>query len=195
MSGTALKAIVGLGNPGEKYSKTRHNAGFWLIERLLLQNGGSLKTQSRLHGNYAQISVAGQSLHLLQPSTFMNVSGRAVRALLDFYKLQAEEILIVHDELDLPAGTVRLKRGGGAGGHNGLKDTIRCIGPDFPRMRIGIGHPGDREQVLNYVLSSPGKAEAAQLDEAMDDGARAVSDWVDRGWDFAVNQLHSKRAN
>lgn len=186
-----LKAIVGLGNPGEKYAKTRHNAGFWLIERLAAQSGVVLKQQSRMHGLYGQASLSGQAVHLLMPLTFMNVSGRAVRALLDFYKLQPEQILLVHDELDLPAGTARLKRGGGAGGHNGLKDTIACIGPEFARLRVGIGHPGDRAQVLNYVLSAPGKIEAGLIDQAIDNSARAAEDWLDRGWDFAVNRLHS----
>lgn len=186
-----LKAIVGLGNPGEKYTKTRHNAGFWLIEQLLRENSASTKSVSRLHGLYAQASIRNQPIHLLMPMTFMNVSGRAVRALMDFYKLQPEQILVVHDELDLPAGTVRLKRGGGPGGHNGLKDTISCIGREFARMRIGVGHPGDREQVLGYVLSAPGKADAAALERAIDSGCRAVDDWLDRGWDYAVNRLHS----
>ncbi len=186
-----LKAIVGLGNPGEKYTKTRHNAGFWLIEQLLRENHASAKSVSRLHGLHAQVSIRNQPVHLLMPMTFMNVSGRAVRALMDFYKLQPEQILVVHDELDLPAGTARLKRGGGPGGHNGLKDTIRCIGREFARLRIGVGHPGDREQVLGYVLSAPGKADARALDQAVDAGCRAIDDWLERGWDYAVNRLHS----
>lgn len=188
-----LKAIVGLGNPGEKYARTRHNAGFWLTEQLLRENGASAKSVTRLHGLYAQTSIRQTPLHVLMPMTFMNVSGRSIRALMDFYKLAPEQILVVHDELDLPAGTVRLKRGGGPGGHNGLKDTIRCIGRDFARMRIGVGHPGDREQVLGYVLSAPGKADAVALDNAVDAGCRAVEDWLDRGWDFAVNRLHSSQ--
>ena len=187
------KAVIGLGNPGEKYSKTRHNAGFWLVERLSQRHAGQLRPESRFHGDYAQLLIEGRKLHLLQPTTFMNVSGRSVRALLDFYKLQPEELLVVHDELDLPAGTVRLKRGGGPGGHNGLKDTIRCIGPDFARLRIGIGHPGSREQVLGYVLSPPSRDDAQRLDAALDYGSQAVEDWLARGWDIAVNQLHSRK--
>ena len=188
---TELKAIIGLGNPGEKYAKTRHNAGFWLIERLLERSGEAARAQSRLHGLHAQVTLCGQSLHVLMPSTFMNVSGRSVRALLDFYKLQPEQMLVVHDELDLPAGTVRLKRGGGPGGHNGLKDTIACIGREFPRLRVGIGHPGARDKVLSYVLSPPSKQESAQLEQAIEDSCRAIEDWLERGWDFAVNRLHS----
>ncbi len=188
-----LKAIVGLGNPGEKYARTRHNAGFWLIEQLLRESGESAKSVTRLHGLYAQASIRQTPVHMLMPMTFMNVSGRSIRALMDFYKLAPEQILVVHDELDLPAGTVRLKRGGGPGGHNGLKDTIRCIGREFARMRIGVGHPGDREQVLGYVLSAPGKADAVALDHAVDAGCRAVEDWLDRGWDYAVNRLHSSQ--
>lgn len=187
----SLKAIVGLGNPGEKYSKTRHNAGFWFVERVAGQAGAAFRLQSRLHGLHAQASVRGQTLHLLMPGTFMNASGRAVRALLDFYKLEPAQILIVHDELDLPPGVLRLKQGGGPGGHNGLKDTIACIGKDFPRLRIGIGHPGARDRVLSYVLSNPGRDEAACLERGIDDGLRALDDWLERGWDHAVNRLHS----
>lgn len=185
-------AVIGLGNPGEKYSRTRHNAGFWLIERLCERHRGEMRAQTRLHGDYGQLAMGPHKLHLLKPTTFMNVSGRAVRALMDYYKLQPEELLIVHDEMDLPAGTVRLKRGGGPGGHNGLKDIIRCIGRDFARLRVGIGHPGDREQVLGYVLSPPAKAEAQRLDLAVDNGCIAIETWLARGWDIAVNELHSR---
>ncbi len=188
-------AIIGLGNPGEKYSRTRHNAGFWLIERLIARHGGEMKAVSRLHGEHGQLAIGGERLHLLRPQTFMNVSGRSVRALLDFYKLQPQQLLVAYDDLDLPVGTARLKRGGGPGGHNGMKDIIRCIGPDFARLRIGIGHPGDRAQVLSYVLSSPGKAEAAQLEEAIDDGCLAIETWLARGWDVAVNQLHARKVS
>lgn len=195
MAEGVFKAVIGLGNPGEKYSKTRHNAGFWLIERLCQRHGGEVRAQSRLHGEYGQVTISGERIHLLMPTTFMNVSGRAVRALLDYYKLQPAELLVAHDELDLPAGTVRLKRGGGAGGHNGLKDIIRCVGGDFARLRIGVGHPGDREQVLSHVLSPPSKAEAQRLELAVDDGCIAVEDCLAKGWDIAVNQLHSKKGN
>lgn len=190
----APKALIGLGNPGEKYLRTRHNAGFWLVERLLARHGSpSLRDNTRLHGLYGQLELAGSRLHLLLPLTFMNLSGRAVRALLDFYKLAPQELLIVHDDLDLPPGTARLKRGGGAGGHNGLKDTIRCIGPDFARLRIGIGHPGDRGQVLPYVLSAPGREEQRLMDQALERGSEAVELCLERGWDFAVNRLHSEK--
>ena len=192
MAEQGLKAVVGLGNPGEKYSKTRHNAGFWLIDELVRRHAGDVRAQARLHGVYGQIGIAGHKLHLLAPTTFMNVSGRAVRALLDFYKLEPGEILVAHDELDLPAGTARLKRGGGPGGHNGLKDIIRCIGPEFARLRIGIGHPGARDQVLGYVLSSPGRDEAIELDHAITAACDAVENCIGRGWDAAVQQLHSR---
>ena len=195
VSAAALKAIVGLGNPGEKYRRTRHNAGFWFVERLLARHAGEgLRLQSRMHGEFGQLQLGGERLHLLMPATYMNLSGRAVRALLDFYKLQPAEMLVVHDELDLPPGTVRLKRGGGPGGHNGLKDTIACIGPDFARLRIGIGHPGDRSQVLNYVLSAAGKDEQVLLDGACERACEAVEDWLANGWNFAVNRLHTKES-
>lgn len=188
-----LKAVVGLGNPGEKYRRTRHNAGFWFLERLLARHQGeALRPQGRMHGEVGQLTIGGQRLHLLRPSTFMNLSGRAVRALMDFYKLSAEEMLVVHDELDLPPGTVRLKRGGGPGGHNGLKDTIACIGPEFARLRIGIGHPGDRGKVLGYVLAAAGREEQDALDEAVERACDALEDWLARGWNQAVNRLHTK---
>ncbi len=185
-----IAAVVGLGNPGEKYARTRHNAGFWVVDRMA--GSGYWKLQTRLHGAHQQIDVPGGRLHLLKPDTFMNRSGLSVRGLMDFYKLAPQQLIVVHDDLDLPAGTVRLKRGGGAGGHNGLKDTIRCIGPDFARMRVGIGHPGDREQVLGYVLAGAGRDEQLRLDEAVEAGATALRNIISEGWDRTVQALHSK---
>lgn len=187
----SIAAVVGLGNPGDKYARTRHNAGYWLVDELAARAGESWRSQARLHGEHAQVDVPGGRLHLLKPTTFMNVSGRAVRALADFYKLEPAQVLIVHDELDLPAGTARFKRGGGAGGHNGLKDTIRCLGPEFPRLRIGIGHPGRREEVLGYVLAAAGRDEQARLDHAIATSAPLVERWLADGWDRVVHDLHS----
>lgn len=184
--------VAGLGNPGDKYAHTRHNAGFWMVDMLALAGQASWKTQSKLHAEICEIDLAGgQRALLAKPQTFMNKSGLALRAIMDFYKIGLDQVLVAHDELDLPPGRVRMKRGGGAGGHNGLKDIIRHCGPEFSRMRIGVGHPGRKEAVLGHVLSAAGAAEQAQLDEGCTLAARAVEDWLVAGWDAAVQRLHS----
>lgn len=188
--------IVGLGNPGPKYERTRHNAGFWLVDELARQYGGDFRAQARMHAETAEITLAnGQRCILAKPQTFMNVSGKSVRALVDFYKLPLTDVLVAHDELDLPAGRVRMKKAGGPGGHNGLKDIIRHCGPEFLRLRIGVGHPGRREAVLGHVLSAAGKDEQIDLDRAIDLGAKAVVAWQEKGWEPAVQELHSTPHN
>ncbi|MDQ3260607.1 MAG: aminoacyl-tRNA hydrolase [Pseudomonadota bacterium] len=163
-----IKLIVGLGNPGSDYAKTRHNAGFWWINELCANERVSLKPDKKFHGNTARLSVGGHELWLLQPMTYMNVSGRAVLALATFYKIVPQEILVVHDELDLPPGTVKMKHGGGHGGHNGLKDIVAHLStPDFWRLRIGIGHPGDRDAVLHFVLRPPRVEERVAMEESI----------------------------
>lgn len=168
----APRLIVGLGNPGAEYEDTRHNAGFWLCERLAAKLGADLKRESRFHG------IAGRThdqVWLLMPQTFMNRSGQAVAALARFYRISPADMLVLHDELDLPAGALRLKFGGGLGGHNGLKDIAAHFGTqDFWRLRIGVGHPGDRNQVVDYVLKKPRGEERILIDEALE---RALSAW------------------
>jgi len=190
MSST-LKAIVGLGNPGNDYSQTRHNAGFWFVERLAERHRGAFRVENKFHGELARIDVGEQSFLLLKPGTFMNRSGLAVQALAQFYKIAAGDILIAHDELDLPTGTVRLKAGGGHGGHNGLRDLHRVLGDGYLRLRIGIGHPGDKNLVLNYVLGRPSRADEDLVIKSIDDACEAIDTWAVRGWDRAVNQLHT----
>jgi peptidyl-tRNA hydrolase, PTH1 family len=169
----ALRLIVGLGNPGAEYSETRHNAGFWFCERLARELGVTLAREPRFHG-YAG-NARGDNLWLLLPQTFMNRSGQSVGALLRFYRIEPEQMLVVHDELDLPPGQMRLKFGGGLGGHNGLKDITSHLGTqDYWRLRVGIGHPGDKNEVANYVLNPPRKEEAAEIDAALD---RALLAW------------------
>ena len=168
-----LRLIVGLGNPGAEYSETRHNAGFWFCERLARELSTSLSHEGRFHG------IAGnartQGLWILLPQTFMNRSGLSVRALAQFYKIEPREILVVHDELDIPPGQLRLKFGGGSGGHNGLKDISSHLGtPDYWRLRIGVGHPGDRNEVVNFVLKPPRREEQEAIDAALD---RALLAW------------------
>ena len=169
----APRLVVGLGNPGSDYSETRHNAGFWFCERLASELGARFNHEARFHGLVANARAAG--VWLLMPQTFMNRSGQAVGALARFYRIEPTEILVVHDELDLPPGQLRLKFGGGLGGHNGLKDTSAHLGTnDYWRLRIGIGHPGDRNEVVNYVLKPARRDEQTLIDEALD---RALLAW------------------
>ncbi|MEQ1440447.1 aminoacyl-tRNA hydrolase [Fontimonas sp. SYSU GA230001] len=186
-----LHAIVGLGNPGDEYARTRHNAGFWFADLLAGRGRASLRREAKFHGDFARIKLGGVDVLLLKPQTFMNRSGQAVQALAQFYKLSPDRILVAHDELDLPAGTVRLKLGGGHGGHNGLRDIHRALGEGYRRLRVGIGHPGDKNLVLNYVLGRPGRDDEAAILAALDRSADAVETWLSRGWDRAITQLHT----
>ena len=188
----AIRLIVGLGNPGREYESTRHNVGFlWVDELARLQNLG-FRSEAKFHGLTARGQLHGHEVLLLKPQTFMNVSGRSVGALVQFYKIPPEEMLVVHDELDLPPGVARLKIGGGHGGHNGLKDIIAHLGSrDFWRLRIGIGHPGDRSEVSNYVLNDPRREERELIDEAMQK-AQSIAHLVIEGkTEAAMLKLHS----
>ncbi|NMG47813.1 aminoacyl-tRNA hydrolase [Azoarcus communis] len=187
------RLVVGLGNPGSEYSETRHNAGFWFCERLADKLGVRFSHESRFHGLVANARDAG--VWLLMPQTFMNRSGQAIGALARFYRIEPAEILLVHDELDVPPGQLRLKFGGGLGGHNGLKDTSAHLNTnDYWRLRIGIGHPGDRNEVVNYVLKPARREEQTQIDEAID---RALLAWptLARGdWNSATQRLNARPA-
>ncbi|MDQ7989704.1 MAG: aminoacyl-tRNA hydrolase [Candidatus Dactylopiibacterium sp.] len=191
MSPTAPRLIVGLGNPGAEYTETRHNAGFWFCERLAHALGATLNHESRFHGF---VGRAGNTWFLL-PQTFMNRSGQAVQALAHFHRIPPGEILVVHDELDIPPGQLRLKFGGGLGGHNGLKDiTARLSTQDYWRLRIGIGHPGDKSQVASFVLNRPRREEQDEIDRALD---RALAAWpqIARGdWNAATQHINARPA-
>jgi PTH1 family peptidyl-tRNA hydrolase len=190
MSG--IRLIVGLANPGKQYAETRHNVGAWFLKELARQTQVSLSSESKFHGLAANCSIGGVQCRLLEPTTFMNESGRAVRAMAQFYKLKPDDILVVHDELDFDAGVIRLKKGGGHGGHNGLRDIIACLGtPEFYRMRIGIGHPGNRNQVTGYVLGQPNKADKDKIVQAVDDGLRVVDDILEGDFEKAMRYLHN----
>ena len=156
--------LVGLGNPGPSHAKQRHNAGFMALDALAQKLGASGAVQ-KFHGECAKAEYAGESLLLLKPQTFMNLSGKSVQAAMAFYKLAPEQIIVLHDELDLPLGTLRIKQGGGHGGHNGLRDIDACVGQDYWRIRLGIGHPGTKEQVHGYVLARFGADERAVVDK------------------------------
>ena len=188
-----VKAIIGLGNPGADYEDTRHNAGAWLVEAIARDSLASLRVEKKFLGLYAKVNFAGHELHLLNPTTFMNRSGGAVAALCQFFKLSPDELLVAHDELDIAPGTARYKQGGGHGGHNGLRDTIRALGNDnaFHRLRIGIGHPGDAKLVTNYVLARPGKTERQAIDAVIDECLFTLPDALTGDWAKAMNRLHS----
>ena len=184
--------VVGLGNPGADYENTRHNAGALFVEALARDAGQTLRPEKKYHGLYARIQWQGLDLHLLNPSTFMNRSGTAIKALADFFKIPPEQILVAHDELDLPPGTAKLKKGGGHGGHNGLRDTIAHLGTnDFQRLRLGIGHLGDSRKVTGYVLGRLGKQETEQLNAVFDEVMRVLPDAASGKLAAAMNRLHS----
>ena len=187
-----IKLIVGLGNPGREYEETRHNAGFWWVDAFARAQHFAFKAEGKFHGLAARGMVQSHELFLLKPQTFMNVSGRGVGALAQFYKIAPEQILVVHDELDLPPGSAKLKLGGGHGGHNGLKDIIAHLGSrEFWRLRIGIGHPGDRAEVVNYVLNAPRREEMALIEQAMQ-RAQDVAHLIAEGkLEAAMLKLHS----
>lgn len=188
-----IKLIVGLGNPGEKYADTRHNAGEWLIERLARRFNVSLNPENKFFGKTVRTLVNGKEVRLLVPTTFMNLSGKAVGALASFYRIKPEEILVIHDELDLPAGTAKLKQGGGHGGHNGLKDIVAQLGNNnnFYRLRIGIGHPGHRDLVAGYVLNKPSPADRDALEKVLDEATDCVEMIFKDGMVKATNRLNS----
>lgn len=187
-----LKLFVGLGNPGEKYVRTRHNAGAWWVEQLATQLDVSLRFSPNFHGKTATITVSGQTSFLIQPTTFMNLSGQSVRAISQYYRIPPENILVVHDELDFPVGTVRLKKGGGHGGHNGLRDIIQHLHTDgFYRLRLGIGHPGHRDQVHNYVLGCPSSHDLSLINQAIDRSMHVVTDLMQGDIDKAMQKLHT----
>ncbi len=189
---SAIRCVVGLGNPGPKYAETRHNVGFWLVDRLARRYGATLRAENKFSGELARMRSEAGECWLLKPMTYMNNSGRAVSALARFYKIPLEQILVVHDELDLAPGVVRLKKGGGHGGHNGLRDIVSAMGgKDFYRARIGIGHPGHKDAVTDYVLSRPYKAEQAAIEQGLDELERHWSLIQAGEMQSAMQAIHS----
>jgi peptidyl-tRNA hydrolase, PTH1 family len=192
MAGLPLRIIVGLGNPGPEHLVTRHNAGFWFVDLLARRHGGEFRDYRKFSGETAKINIEGQELVLLKPTTYMNRSGLSIRQLSDFYKIKPEDILVAHDELDLPVGTVRLKQGGGHGGHNGLRDTIAHISETFWRMRLGIGHPGNKAEVIDYVLTRAPRAEEDLILEAVGTAVDCIPLLLEQGAERAMTRLHSR---
>jgi peptidyl-tRNA hydrolase, PTH1 family len=191
MSASPLKLIVGLGNPGAQYARTRHNAGFWLLDELARRYNASFRDESRYKAELARIRVGDEELWLLKPMSFMNNSGGPVQSVAGFYKIPVESILVAYDELDFPAGKIRLRQGGGAGGHNGIRDIIAQMGDPFWRLRIGIGHPGDKAAVLNYVLGRPQADDERLIMDTVQAAIDIVPMLLTEGPQKAMNRLHT----
>lgn len=188
-----IDMIVGLGNPGSEYADTRHNAGFWFLDEVIRKYGGNFKSEKKFHGEVARTTIDGQQIWLLKPDTFMNLSGQAVLALMQFYKIELQNILVVHDDLDLPAGDARLKSGGGHGGHNGLRDIIsRCGGNGFQRLRLGIGHPGHKEKVTGHVLKKASSDDRIAIENAIDSALQVLPQCISGDMQKAMQALHTK---
>jgi len=189
----AIKLIVGLGNPGKDYQSHRHNVGFWFCDALAHLYSGTFKKETKFFGDVAQVNIAGSNLRLLKPNTYMNRSGQSIQSLAKFYQINTDEILVAHDELDLNPGIARVKFGGGHGGHNGLRDTIKALSSnDFYRLRIGIGHPGDRSKVADFVLHTPNRSEVEPIQTALVNSLNVIEQVVKGDIEPAMKALHTQ---
>lgn len=188
-----IRLIVGLGNPGREYADTRHNAGFWYLDLLAKELSASFVMEGKFFGEVARLKIDGGDLYLLKPQTYMNLSGKAVQALASFYKIAPEEILVVHDELDFKPGIIKLKQGGGNGGHNGLKDIDRVIGKNYWRLRAGIGHPGDSNRVAGYVLNNPPVDERIEIERVLARALAVSEDLILARFSIAQKILHTNQ--
>ena len=189
-----IRLIVGLGNPGSKYHDTRHNAGFNFVDQMTEKFGSQLSEQSKFHCYIAQINMSPYTVKIAKPTTFMNLSGQSILALCQFHKIELDQILVAHDELDLPPGVARLKTGGGHNGHNGLRNIIDCFGgnKNFHRLRIGIGHPGHKSKVHNYVLSKPSPDEQISTATSIQATLNFIPDIVKGDFQKVMRELHQK---
>ena len=194
MSGNPLKLIVGLGNPGPQHDSNRHNAGVIFLHHLCKSYGGQLRAESKFFGEFATISIDGQDVKLLFPTTFMNHSGKSVAAVCRFYKIESQQMLVAYDEIDFEVGVTRFKEGGGHGGHNGIRDIVNALGgnSDFYRLRIGVGHPGHKSMVSDHVLSDPSRSEADAIMSNIEDAIRVIPQAVKGEWEDAMLQLHTE---
>lgn len=191
MAGLALQLVVGLGNPGAEHEDTRHNAGFWFVDGLAGRHDAPLKHERRFNADAGRATIAGTALWLLKPMGYMNRSGQSVRSFCEYFQIPVERVLVVHDELDLPVGVARLKHGGGAGGHNGLRDVIAHIGEEFWRIRIGVGHPGQRDEVIDYLLQRATAADERLIREAIELALGELPRLLTEGAEKTMNRLHS----
>jgi PTH1 family peptidyl-tRNA hydrolase len=188
----SIRIIAGLGNPDDKYERTLHNAGFWFVDAVAQKYGGSFRYEKKFDAGCCKISLQGEDIWLVKPQSYMNLSGGPIRGVLDYYRLKATELLVAHDEIDLPPGTTRLKQAGGHGGHNGLRDIIRHCGAEFMRLRLGVGHPGEKNQVTGHVL----KRGSADVERAVEDNIvnaiNVLPLLVDGDLNAAQKELHTK---
>jgi len=187
-----IRIIAGLGNPEDKYERTLHNAGFWFVDTLARKYGGKFGFDKKFDADYCRIDLHGENVWLVKPQSFMNLSGGPIRAMLDYYRLRISELLVAHDEIDLPPGTTRLKLGGGHGGHNGLRDIIKHCGPDFLRLRLGVGHPGEKSKVTNYVLKRGSNEVESAVERSIDEAVDIMPILIDAGLNAAMKKLHTK---
>ncbi len=189
---THLSLIAGLGNPESKHARTLHNAGFWFADAVAREFGGTFRYEKKFDAEVCRVRIAAGEVWVAKPQSYMNLSGGPIRGLLDYYRLHAEHLLIAHDEIDLPPGTVRLKRGGGHGGHNGIRDVIRHCGSEFMRLRLGVGHPGDKDKVTAYVLAAaPSQTEAALM-KNIDEAVAVLEVLAETGLEAAMKKLHTR---
>ena len=190
-----IRIIAGLGNPEEKYERTLHNAGFWFVDELARKYGGSFRYEKKFDADYCRINLHGEDVWLVKPQSYMNCSGQPIRGVLDYYRLKTDQLLVAHDEIDLPPGTVRLKEGGGHGGHNGLRDIIKHCGNEFLRLRLGVGHPGEKHKVTGHVLKRGSADTEAAVERNIDDAVAVMPDVVDGSINAAMKKLHTKASD
>ena len=190
---STVTIIAGLGNPEEKYERTLHNAGFWFVDALARKYVGVWRFEKKFDAELCRMNLHGDDIWLVKPQSYMNLSGQPVRGMIDYYRLKPTALLVAHDEIDLPPGTVRLKKGGGHGGHNGIRDVIKHCGAEFIRLRIGVGHPGEKSQVTNYVLKRGPADIETEVERAIDDAIAVLPTLLDDGLDAAMKKLHTKK--
>jgi len=189
---THLSIIVGLGNPEDKYGRTLHNAGFWFVDAVARKYGGQFRYEKKFDAECCRVDIQGQEVWLVKPQSYMNLSGGPVRGVMDYYRLNVRHLLVAHDEIDLPPGTVRLKKGGGHGGHNGIRDVMQHCGSDFMRLRLGVGHPGEKTRVTGYVLKRGSADVERALEDNVDDAIAVLPLLMDDGLNAATKALHTK---
>jgi len=187
-----LKLIAGLGNPEERYERTLHNAGFWFVDELARRANAQFRYEKRFDADVCKVSIGGDDVWLVKPQSYMNLSGGPVRGVLDYYRMKPDALLVAHDEIDLPPGTVRLKKGGGHGGHNGIRDVIKHCGADFMRLRLGVGHPGDKDKVTGHVLKRASADVESAVAGNVDEAADAIVTLANDGLSAAMKLLHTK---
>lgn len=188
----SIRIIAGLGNPEDKYERTLHNAGFWFVDALADKYGGSFRYEKKFDADYCRINLHGEDVWLVKPQSYMNLSGGPIRGLMDYYRLKVSDLLVAHDEIDLPPGTTRLKSGGGHGGHNGLRDIINHCSADFVRLRLGVGHPGDKSQVTNYVLKRASSDVERAIEDSIVDAIAVMPLLIEDGLNAATKELHTR---